>query len=94
MAKKSMVERERKRINLEKKYAPKREALLVSYANESNFTKKMELHSKIQKLPRIVQKHGFGTDVGKLAAHVVFSVILEFHVMFFEKWRTNVYYLE
>ena len=47
-----MVEREKKRIRLEQKYAPKRAALLISYANESNFAKKMELHSKIQKLPR------------------------------------------
>ena len=52
MAKKSMIEREKKRIRLEKKYASKRAALLVNYRNEDNFTKKMELHSKIQKLPR------------------------------------------
>jgi len=52
MAKKSMIEREKKRIRLEKKYAPKRATLLGTYANEENFTKKMELHSKIQKLPR------------------------------------------
>lgn len=47
-----MIEREKKRIRLEKKYASKRAALLVNYRNEDNFTKKMELHSKIQKLPR------------------------------------------
>ena len=52
MAKKSMIEREKKRIRLEKKYSAKREALLVNYQNEENFAKKMELHSKIQKLPR------------------------------------------
>jgi small subunit ribosomal protein S14 len=52
MAKKSMIEREKKRIRLEKKYAEKRSTLLVNYQNEDNFAKKMELHSKIQQLPR------------------------------------------
>ena len=52
MAKKSMIEREKKRFRLEKKYATKRTALLMTYQNEQNFAKKMELHSKIQKLPR------------------------------------------
>jgi small subunit ribosomal protein S14 len=52
MAKKSMIEREKKRIRLEKKYATKRSTLLVNYQNEDNFAKKMELHSKIQQLPR------------------------------------------
>jgi small subunit ribosomal protein S14 len=52
MAKKSMIEREKKRLRLEKKYATKRTALLTTYQNEQNFAKKMELHSKIQKIPR------------------------------------------
>ena len=52
MAKKSMIEREKKRLRLEKKYATKRTALLIIYKNEQNFAKKMELHSKIQKIPR------------------------------------------
>ena len=52
MAKKSMIEREKKRIRLEKKYSTKRTLLLISYKNEQDFTKKLDLHSKIQKLPR------------------------------------------
>ena len=52
MAKKSMIEREKKRIRLEKKYAIKRTTLLLNYQNEQDFAKKLELHSKIQKLPR------------------------------------------
>lgn len=52
MAKKSMIEREKKRIRLEKKYATKRSILLTNYQQENNFLKKMELHSKIQQLPR------------------------------------------
>ena len=52
MAKKSMIEREKKRIRLEKKYAIKRTGLLLDYQNEQDFAKKLELHSKIQKLPR------------------------------------------
>lgn len=52
MAKKSMIEREKKRIRLEKKYALKRASLLQDYKTEQSFTGKLEIHSKIQKLPR------------------------------------------
>jgi len=52
MAKKSMIEREKKRIRLEKKYALKRTNLLNNYKNETRFTEKLEIHSKLQKLPR------------------------------------------
>jgi len=52
MAKKSMIEREKKRIKLHKKYALKRANLLKLYQNENNFNLKIELHSKLQKLPR------------------------------------------
>ena len=52
MAKKSMVEREKKRIRLEKKYAMKRTQLLKNYREEQNFSEKLEIHAKIQKLPR------------------------------------------
>ena len=47
-----MIEREKKRIKLEKKYALKRASLLNQYKNEENFNLKMELQSKLQKLPR------------------------------------------
>jgi len=52
MAKKSMIERERKRIKLTKKYAIKRNSLLKKYQAAESFNSKLELHSKIQKLPR------------------------------------------
>jgi small subunit ribosomal protein S14 len=52
MAKKSMIEREKKRIRLEKKYALKRANLLQEYKKEQSFMGKLEIHSKIQKLPR------------------------------------------
>ncbi len=52
MAKKSMIEREKKRIRLEKKYALKRANLLTEYRTADSFTKKLEIHSKLQKLPR------------------------------------------
>jgi small subunit ribosomal protein S14 len=52
MAKKSMIEREKKRIKLHKKYAFKRSSLLKQYQNEKSFNLKLELHSKLQKLPR------------------------------------------
>ena len=47
-----MIEREKKRIRLEKKYATKRTLLLNNYQLEKDFTKKLELQSQIQKLPR------------------------------------------
>jgi small subunit ribosomal protein S14 len=52
MAKKSMIEREKKRIRLEEKYSLKRVILLTEYRNEKSFSGKLEIHSKIQKLPR------------------------------------------
>jgi small subunit ribosomal protein S14 len=52
MAKKSMIEREKKRITLEGKYNFKRAKLLEKYKNETNFNLKLDIHSKIQKLPR------------------------------------------
>ena len=52
MAKKSMIERERKRIKLTKKYALKRTNLLKKYQCAESFSSKLELHSKIQQLPR------------------------------------------
>jgi len=83
MAKKSMIEREKKRINLEKKYAIKRSKLILAYRKASNFNQKLEYHSKIQKLPRNSSKtrkrnrcwktgrpRGFFRDFG-LSRHVV-----------------------
>ena len=83
MAKKSMIERERKRIRLEKKYALKRASLLNQYRTEKNFNLKLELHSKLQRLPRNSAKtrirnrcwktgrpRGFFRDFG-LSRHVV-----------------------
>lgn len=52
MAKKSMIERETKRIHLEKKYSLKRANLLKDYKDANNFGSKMEIHSKLQQLPR------------------------------------------
>jgi small subunit ribosomal protein S14 len=52
MAKKSMIEREKKRIKLYKKYALKRASLLKKYETAESFNSKLEIHSKLQKLPR------------------------------------------
>ena len=52
MAKKSMIEREKKRIKLHNKYALKRTNLLKKYQTTDNFNMKLEIHSKLQKLPR------------------------------------------
>jgi small subunit ribosomal protein S14 len=52
MAKKSMIEREKKRIKLHSKYRIKRENLIKSYKDEKSFSLKLELHANLQKLPR------------------------------------------
>nr|AWT38934.1 ribosomal protein S14 [Eunotogramma sp.] len=52
MAKKSMIEREKKRIKLNNKYKLKRHNLLEQYTNTRDFDLKLEIHSKIQQLPR------------------------------------------
>jgi len=52
MAKKSMIEREKKRIKLYHKYSLKRTTILKQYKNAESFNLKMQLHSKLQKLPR------------------------------------------
>lgn len=52
MAKKSMIEREKKRIKLNSKYKIKRQNLLEQYKKTKDFESRLEIHSKIQKLPR------------------------------------------
>ena len=52
MAKKSMIEREKKRIKLHSKYRSKRTKLLKEYKLAPTFSSKLEVHSKLQKLPR------------------------------------------
>ncbi len=52
MAKKSMVERERKREKLVAKYAEKRAALLEEFRQAEDPSVKFEIHRKIQQLPR------------------------------------------
>jgi len=47
-----MIEREKKRIRLSKKYTPKRNRLLKQYQETEDFKLRLEIHSKIQKLPR------------------------------------------
>ena len=47
-----MIEREKKRIKLNNKYNTKRENLLKQYKTTEDFNLKLEIHSKIQKLPR------------------------------------------
>ena len=44
MAKKSMIEREKKRIKLNQKYQSKRQALCIKYKNTDDFNTKLEYH--------------------------------------------------
>jgi small subunit ribosomal protein S14 len=92
MAKKSMIEREKKRIKLHKKYALKRTTLLKQYQNEENFNLKLEIHSKLQKLPRNSSKTRIRNRCWKTGRPrgVFRDFGLSRHV--FEKWHINVYY--
>jgi small subunit ribosomal protein S14 len=52
MAKKSMVEREKRRQKLVAKYAQKREELLEQFSSATTQQEKIEIHRQIQQLPR------------------------------------------
>ncbi|MFB2881526.1 30S ribosomal protein S14 [Floridanema aerugineum] len=52
MAKKSMIEREKKRHKLVEKYAEKREELLDQFASATTQQEKFAIHRQIQQLPR------------------------------------------
>jgi small subunit ribosomal protein S14 len=52
MAKKSMIERDRKRFVLITKYATKRESLKKAIDQAESMEKKLQLHRKLQNLPR------------------------------------------
>ncbi|HEY9724966.1 MAG TPA: 30S ribosomal protein S14 [Chroococcales cyanobacterium] len=52
MAKKSMIEREKKRQKLVDKYAAKREALKEEFQNAESQLDKLEIHRQLQQLPR------------------------------------------
>jgi small subunit ribosomal protein S14 len=52
MAKKSMIEREEKRKRTVAKYAVKRTALKEAFAAATDLDEKIEIHRKIQQLPR------------------------------------------
>jgi small subunit ribosomal protein S14 len=52
MAKKSMIERDRKRQRLIEKYADKRAELKEQFRTATTQQEKMDIHRKIQQLPR------------------------------------------
>lgn len=52
MAKKSMVEREKKRQKLVDKYAEQRAELKEQFANATSQQQKIEVHRQLQQLPR------------------------------------------
>lgn len=52
MAKKSSIEREKKRTMMVAKYADKRQALLEEFRSATTQREKLEIHRQIQQLPR------------------------------------------
>ena len=47
-----MIEREKKRAKMVEQYAEKREALILEFENAASQREKLEIHRKIQQLPR------------------------------------------
>ena len=52
MAKKSMIEREKKRERIVEKYADKRQALIEQFESATSQREKLAIHRQIQQLPR------------------------------------------
>ena len=52
MARKSIIEREKKKIKLVEKYSQKRAALKDEQRKAATFEEKMDIQRKLQKLPR------------------------------------------
>lgn len=52
MAKKSMIEREKKRVRETNKYSSKRKLLLEQFRSTNDYDLKLKIHCEIQKLPR------------------------------------------
>ncbi len=52
MAKKSMIEREKKREKIVAQYSDKRQALIEEFENATSQRAKVEIHRQIQQLPR------------------------------------------
>ena len=52
MAKKSMIEREKKRVRETNKYSSKRKLLLEQFRSANDYDLKLKIHFEIQKLPR------------------------------------------
>lgn len=52
MAKKSMIEREKKRKRLVEKYSEKRQELKQQFDSATSMAEKIEIHRQIQQLPR------------------------------------------
>ncbi|WP_071516411.1 30S ribosomal protein S14 [Geitlerinema sp. PCC 9228] len=52
MARKSLVERDKKRRRMVEKYAAKRQELKEAFKNAESQEEKMEIHRQLQRLPR------------------------------------------
>ena len=52
MAKKSMIERQKKRELVVEKYTEKRQALIEQFENATSQRERLDLHRQIQRLPR------------------------------------------
>ena len=78
MAKKSMIAREFKRKKLVKKYAAKIKLLLDEFNSAKDPMERLEIHRKIQGLPRNSAPNRVRIDVGLLENQEVFIEILVF----------------
>ena len=76
MAKKSMIAREVKRKKLVKKYAEKRRSLLEQFNAAKDPMERLEIHRKIQGLPRNLPLTELEIDVGLQGSQEGFIEIL------------------
>ena len=68
MAKKSMIARDVKRKKMVERFAAKRSALMEAFANAADPMERLEIHRKIQQLPRNSAPTGSPTAAGPPAS--------------------------
>ena len=93
MAKKSMIARETKRQRLVEKYAQKRAQFKQDIRNAGSIREVVAIHRQFQTLPRNSAPVRLHNRCVKLVDQKDIIVILVFHVMFYVRWHTNVYFL-
>ena len=94
MAKKAMIERERKRQRLVAKFQEKRAALREAFKTTESFEEKLALQQQLQKLPRNSSRVRLNVAVMFRDVQKRFTVILDYPVTFSVNLHTKGFFLE